>query len=388
MAENILIIHGGGPTPVINASLYGVIREAKRNKIGHIYGARGGTQSVLEERFVSLDGYGDASLQLLLGTPASVIGTSRAPLTPHDFDRMIEVCKKHEISIVIVNGGNGTMDACGKLHMAATGTGIRVMGVPKTVDNDIAVTDHCPGYGSAARYIAGSVRELGTDVASMPIHVSIVEAMGRNAGWITAASALARQKAGDAPHLIYLPERPFHKDEFLYDVERIHKEQGGVVVVASEGLKDESGNPIVEPIFTTDRAMYFGDVCTHLAILVVKELGIKARSEKPGIFGRSSIRWQSPVDREEAVRLGELAVEAAMEGKSGYMTGLKRISDAPYRCETVLIPIEEVMLYEQELPGSYINERGNDVTEDFIRYARPLIGGELPAYFQLREEDI
>lgn len=385
---NLLVVHGGGPTPVINASLYGVIKEAKQHNIDHIYGARGGTQGVLEERFASLKQYNDATLRLLLDTPASVIGTSRAPLLDHDFDRMIGICRKHDISIVIVNGGNGTMEACGKLHRAAAGTGIRVMGVPKTVDNDIAVTDHCPGYGSAARYIAGSVRELGTDVSSMPIHVSIVEAMGRNAGWITAASALGRRKKGDAPHLIYLPERPFHPEEFLMDVERIHKEKGGVVVVASEGLKDEEGNPIVEPIFTTDRAVYFGDVGTHLATLVVKELGIKARSEKPGILGRSSIQWQSPIDREEAVRLGELAVRAAMEGKSGYMTGLKRTSDEPYRCESVLIPIEDVMLYEKELPQGYINERGNDVTQDFVQYAKPLIGGELPAYFKLWEEVI
>lgn len=385
---NILIVHGGGPTPVINSSLYGIIQEAKRHQIDHIYGVRGGTQGVLEEWFVPFERYSDAALRLLLGTPASVIGTSRTPLYDNDFDRMIDICRRHDISIVIVNGGNGTMDACGKLTRAAEGTGIRVMGVPKTVDNDIAVTDHCPGYGSAARYIAGSVRELGMDIRSMPIHVSIVEAMGRNTGWITAASVLARRKEGDAPHLIYLPERPFCADEFLTDVERVHREKGGVVVVASEGLKDEKGNQIVEPIYTTGRAVYFGDVGTHLAALVVKELGIKARSEKPGIFGRSSIQWQSPVDRNEAVRLGELAVQAAMEGKSGYMTGLKRTSEEPYQCEGILIPIADVMLYEKELSLDYINERGNDVTTDFIRYARPLIGGDLPVYFEISEESI
>ena len=189
--------------------------------------------------------------------------------------------------------------------------GIRVIGIPKTIDNDIAVTDHTPGYGSAARYIAATTHEVGEDVKSLPIHVCVVEAMGRNAGWITAASALARKEKGDAPHLIYLPERPFNEEEFLEDVKKLYDELGGVVVVASEGLKDKDGKPIVPPIFKTERATYYGDVSAHLANLVIQKLGIKARSEKPGICGRASIAWQCQTDRDEAVLAGREALRSS-----------------------------------------------------------------------------
>ena len=225
---------------------------------------------------------------------------------------------------------------------------------------------------------------------SLPIHVCIIEAMGRNAGWITAASALARKKPGDAPHLIYLPERPFHEAEFLEDVKRIHEEKGGVVVVVSEGLKNEAGEPIVPPIFKTERATYYGDVSAYLAELVIKKLGIKARSEKPGICGRASIAWQSPVDREEAVLAGSEALKAAVAGQSGVMVGFIRDEEAEkadgvYRMHTEMIPIKEVMMYERTIPESCMNERGNDVTEEFIRWCRPLIGPELRDFIDFRE---
>ena len=213
-----------------------------------------------------------------------------------------------------MNGGNGTMDACGKLARACAGQGVSVMGIPKTMDNDIAVTDHCPGFGSIARYMAGTVRELGVDVRSLPIHVVVLEALGRNAGWATAAAALAREEDGDAPHLIYLPERAFCEEEFLEDVKALYDRQGGVVVVASEGLHDAGGRPIVPPIFQSGRSTYFGDVSSHLAQLVVKRLGIKARSEKPGILGRASIAWQSCVDAAEAEEAGRAACRAALAG--------------------------------------------------------------------------
>lgn len=189
-----------------------------------------------------------------------------------------------------MNGGNGTMDACGKLCATLEGTGIRVMGIPKTMDNDIAVTDHAPGFGSAARYIAQSVAEVTADVRGLPIHVVVIEASGRNAGWITAASALAQQAGVDGPDLIYLPERPFDEEQYLTDVQKLIEEKRGVVVVASEGLKDKDGKPIVEPVFQVGRAMYFGDVSAHLANLVIKRLGYKARSENRGCWGARRLR--------------------------------------------------------------------------------------------------
>ena len=215
---------------------------------------------------------------------------------------MVDIFKKHDIKYVLLNGGNGTMDACGHIYEVCKDQDIKVVGIPKTIDNDIAMTDHSPGYGSAARFIAASTQEVGEDVKSLPIHVCIMEAMGRNAGWITAASALARRKQGDAPHLIYLPERNFNEDEFLEDVSKLQKKQGGVVVLVSEGLHDANGESIVPPIFKSERAVYYGDVSSHLANLVVKKLGVKARSEKPGLCGRASVALQSPVDREEAHR--------------------------------------------------------------------------------------
>jgi len=382
---NLLVVHGGGPTAVINASLYGVIREAmKHDEIGGIYGALGGVDGVFNGRFIDFRQQSEKQINLLPFTPASAIGTSRKHLESSDYERIVEALKEHNIKYLLFNGGNGSMDTCGKIHELSKEYGIKVIGIPKTVDNDIAVTDHSPGFGSAARYIAVSVAEVAQDIKAMPIHVCIIETMGRNAGWIAASSALARKKAGDAPHLIYLPERPFNTGEFLRDVKDLYDKLGGVVVVASEGLKNEKGEPIVEPVLKKGRDVYFGDVSSHLALLVMKELGIKARSEKPGILGRASVTLQSSVDREEAIRVGEFAVQQILDGKSGYMVGLKRASNDPYQCDPVLIPLKEVMMYEKKMPESYINARGNDVTEEFIEYCRPLIGGPLPEYAEFR----
>lgn len=266
-------------------------------------------------------------------------------------------------------------------------TDIKVVGIPKTIDNDIAITDHTPGFGSAARYIAATVREIAEDVKSLPIHVCVVEALGRNAGWLTAASALARKKEGDAPHLIYTPEHPFDEEEFLEDVKELYDRLGGVVVVASEGLKKKDGTPIVDPIFKTDRAVYYGDVSSHLANLVVKKLGIKARSEKPGLAGRASVAWQSPVDQAEAQLAGEKALEAALNGHTGVMIGFEReeTADGSYRIRTIEIPIEQVMLLEKILPDSYINQRGNDISQEFVQWCRPLIGPDFAEFLDFKE---
>lgn len=388
MEENVLVVHGGGPTPVINASLYGVIKEAKESKNVHkVYGAMGGTGAIFKEDFLDLLTVPEEELKLLLQTPATAIGSSRYALWEDDYKKMPDIFKKYNIRYVLLNGGNGTMDTCGKIHEACKDAGICVVGIPKTIDNDIAVTDHTPGYGSAARYIAATTHEVGEDVKAMPIHVCVIEAMGRNAGWITAASALARKEKGDAPHLIYLPERPFNEEEFLEDVKKLYDELGGVVVVASEGLKDKEGKPIVAPVFKTERAIYYGDVGAHLANLVIQKLGIKARNEKPGICGRASIAWQSATDRDEAVMAGREALMAALDGESGVMIGFKRVegADGSYGVEPFRVPIEEVMMYEKEIPKSYINARGNDVTDEFVQWAKPLIGGELPEFTRLEK---
>ena len=380
MAENLLIVHGGGPTAVMNGSLYGAIKEAKKSdEIGHIYGANNGTGGFLKKDFLELENVPEEKLKLLLQTPGTAIGTSRDPIEQEHYEKMADILEEENIKYVLFNGGNGTMDTCGKLHKICQkrGLDVKVMGIPKTTDNDIAVTDHSPGFGSAARYMAACTQELAADVRSLPIHVVVMEASGRNAGWITAASALAGEK-GYAPDLIYLPERAFDEDKFIEDVKKLLEKKSGILVVASEGLTDKEGKPIVKPVFKTERATYFGDVSSHLANLVIQKLGYKARGEKPGLLGRASIFMQSQVDIEEAQMAGELACRAALDGESGKMVAFSRVSENPYEMKPFLVDIDEVMMYERKMPDEFINEEGNGVTQAFLDWGRPLIGEELP----------
>ena len=290
---------------------------------------------------------------------------------------MTEILVKHNIRYVLMNGGNGTMDACGKLAAACKDKGIKVMGIPKTMDNDIAVTDHCPGFGSVARYMAGTVRELGVDVRK-PAHPCGGAGVPGPQRGVDHRRLRPGPGAGGRCAPPDLPaERPFHEDEFLDKVGDMYRKLGGVVVVASEGLHDDEGKPIVPPIFQTGRSTYFGDVSSHLAQMIVRRLGIKARSEKPGILARASIAWQSPVDAAEAELAGREACRAALAGETGKMVGFRRLSTEPYRCETFLIPIEEVMLGERVLLPEYLSADGTDVTEEFCRWCKPLIGPEL-----------
>ena len=387
MEGNLLVVHGGGPTAVLNASLYGVIREAQASPdIQKIYGAIGGSEAILTENFLDMGELEDEKIELLLQTPGTAIGSSRFPLEQEQYEAMVDILKKNNIKYVLFNGGNGSMDTCGKVSKVCEGEGIYVVGIPKTMDNDISIIDHAPGFPSAAKYIATVTKEVGADVKSLPIHVCVIEAMGRNAGWITAASALARKNPGDAPHLIYLPDRNFNEEEFLEDVKKLYEELGGVVVVVSEGLRNEKGESIVPPIFKTDRAVYYGDVSAYLAELVIKKLGIKARSEKPGLCGRTSMLLQSEVDRQEAILVGREAVKAALAGQTGVMVGIKRKAGETYEVETPLIPIEEVMLNERVMPEEYINERGNDITGSFVDWCRPLIDGDLPEMVSFKDE--
>lgn len=380
MAENLLIVHGGGPTAVMNGSLYGAIKEAKKSdEIGHIYGANNGTGGFLKKDFLELENVPEEKLKLLLQTPGTAIGTSRDPIEQEHYEKMADILEEENIKYVLFNGGNGTMDTCGKLHKTCQkrNLDVKVMGIPKTTDNDIAVTDHSPGFGSAAKYMAACTQELAADVRSLPIHVVVMEASGRNAGWITAASALAGEK-GYAPDLIYLPERAFDEDKFIEDIKKLLEKKSGILVVASEGLTDKEGKPIVKPVFKTERATYFGDVSSHLANLVIQKLGYKARGEKPGLLGRASIFMQSQVDIEEAQLAGEMACRAALNGESGKMVAFSRVSENPYEMKPFLVDIDEVMMYERKMPDEFINEEGNGVTQAFLDWCRPLIGEELP----------
>ena len=385
MKGNLILIHGGGPTAVINASLYGAITEAKKHpEVDRVLAAVNGTGGLLRGDVTDVTDVPEEELRLLLQTPGSAIGTSRDALEKEDYEKMPDIFEKLGVKYVLMNGGNGTMDTCGRICEACKSRDIRVMGIPKTMDNDLAVTDHAPGFGSAARYMAQSVAEVAADVRGLPIHVVVIEALGRNAGWITAASQLAWD-SGVGPDLIYLPEIPFDEEKFLADVKKLIDEKRGVVVVASEGLKDASGKPIVEPVFQVGRSVYFGDVSAHLSQLVTKKLGYKSRSEKPGLLGRASMALASPVDQAEAQLAGEEAVRAAIAGESGKMVAFVRESTEPYRVSTTLVDVHEVMMHEKVLPKEYINAEGNGVTEAFVEWCRPLIGAEIPKMISLKK---
>jgi 6-phosphofructokinase 1 len=377
----LLIAHGGAPTAVINASLAGAVREAQKSgKADGILGAVYGTSGILNEAFLDLGGLDGVSLEALRLSPASAIGTSRTPLEQKDYEAILRALKAHDIGYVLLTGGNGTMDTCAKLWEQCRDAGIIVGGIPKTIDNDLDLTDHAPGYGSAARFAAVTMREIAADVAALPIHVCIVEYMGRNSGWVAAASALSRKKPGDAPHLILVPEVPFDEADFLEEVQKIWEKGRGVVVAVSEGIHYADGTPVAPPMYTSGRAVYFGAVSQYLSRLVIEKLGVKARCETPGILGRCCAEMVSDIDRRETEALGALAARTVLSGIGGMMAGLRRVSDAPYDCEEILIPLNRLTLHERLLPKEYLDRY--DVTETFLRWCMPLIGEKLPEIVQ------
>ena len=382
-SDGLLIMHGGGPTAVINASLYGAVTEALScPSVGRVLGARGGVGGITDGDLIDFANVPADRLKMLLSSPSSAIGSSRKPLEATDYAEIAEALRAQGIRWLLCTGGNGTQDTCGKIWRACVeaGVAIDVVGVPKTMDNDIAVTDHAPGFASAARFMAASVGAICADVHGLPAHISIVETLGRNAGWVAASSLLADECGICGPDLIYLPERDFDERAFLDDVQRLVDEKHSGVIVVSEGLHRANGEPVAAPLLKTERSTYFGDVSSHLARLVISELGCRARSEKPGLLGRCSIAWQSSVDRDEAIACGREAVRAALDGYSGTMVSIERVSSEPYEICLVRIPIERVMLEERVLPSEYVNERGNGVTEAYRSWLRPLLGDPLPRY--------
>ena len=393
----LLVGQSGGPTAVINASLAGVVEEARRHsEIEAVYGMVHGVQGFLEEEAIDLSGQPEEVISLLPHTPAAALGSCRRKLSEADYDRLIELFKAHEIRYLCYIGGNDSADTSHKIGQLAAKAGweMRVVGVPKTVDNDLGYTDHCPGYGSVARFNAMAVRDAGRDSLAMctVTPVKIIETMGRNAGWITASTALAREEPGDAPHLIYLPERVFDKEQFLADVKAQLEQGRGCVVAVCEGLKDGEGRPIVQSTKSTDVDAFghgqLGGIGDYLQQFVSEELGVKARANKAGTFQRAFGSLQSEVDVAEAKMAGAAAVERACEGVTDQMITLERVSNDPYRCETGLAALEAVANAERPVPAEYINEAGNDVTEAFVEYARPLIGGPLPPYARLEAKPV
>jgi ATP-dependent phosphofructokinase / diphosphate-dependent phosphofructokinase len=380
--HNLIIAQGGGPTAVINASLAGVVDEAQKHpEIGRIYAGRGGIEGAMKEKFIDLTDMSARDIERLKFTPSSAVGSCRYKVTEKDHDRIIEVLRKHEIKYFFYNGGNDSMDTCNKVSKIAGD--ISVIGVPKTIDNDLAVTDHCPGFGSAARYAAITTLEYGLDIRALPIHVGIIEIMGRNAGWLVAATALARTQGFAAPHLIYFPERAFDRQKFVADVKAAQAKYGyGIVVAVSEGICYADGKPVADSGMVDGFGHKVpGGTAQALSNILLQE-GIKSRAEKPGLVGRASKLTIAKCDVDEAFEVGRVAVKSVVAGKSGYMVGYKRVSTNPYKIDYELIELAKVANVENVLPDNYINAEGNDVTDAFVEYCKPLIGGELEDYFK------
>ena len=374
---NMLIAHGGGPTPVINSSLLGAVREAKLHaEIETIYGARFGAEGILAGDLLDLGKVDEENLALLAKTPASALGSCRRKLTDADYPAVLECFKRFNIRYFFYNGGNDSMDTCNKIYQLATQTGyeLRVIGIPKTIDNDLAVTDHCPGFGSAAKYAAVSALEIAQDASALPIHVVVMELMGRNAGWITAASALFADKM-PCEHLVYLPEVAFDKTAFLAAVKEKFAKGKGLLVTISEGIHYADGSPVADSgVVDGFGHKVPGGAAQTLCDMIMAETGLKARSEKPGLLGRVSVALMSPVDQREAEEAGAVAVRSAVEGKTGFMVGFQADRTPAYTCKTCLIPLEDVANAEKKFPLGWIGQDGCSIDKAFIDYCLPLLG--------------
>jgi 6-phosphofructokinase 1 len=400
--RGVLVVgQSGGPTPVINASLAGVIREAQQHDcFTGIYGLVHGIEGALKEQLLDLGGETASNLDRLTCTPASVLGSCRHKLSDEDYDRILLVFRAHNVRHFAYIGGNDSMDTCHRISQLAATTGyeMQVMGVPKTVDNDLACTDHCPGYGSAARFLALATRDTGRDLESMATFddVVILETMGRNAGWLTVASALGKGAEDEAPHFLYVPELPFDEERFVHDVARVHGRLGRAFVAVSEGIRDAQGGFVgqQQPRVAGDDAFghvvhaYGTGVAAYLTDLVRRSLGLRARFLRPDLINRAMSSCVAETDRNEALRVGQQAVAHLSAGRTGYMVTLERTADEPYRCETGLAPLADVANAEKVLPRDFVNEAGNMVTDAFRIYAWPLIDGPLPALARLQGSSV
>ncbi len=387
LSGNVLVGQSGGPTAVINASVAGVVAEALNHAcIEEIYGTVNGVLGILHENFVDLAAESQQTIRALRHTPGAALGTCRYKLKKQsDFERVLEVFKAHNIRYFFYAGGNDSQDTADKISKLAQQQGyeLRVIGIPKTVDNDLAVTDHCPGYGSVIKALCTTVRELACDHGAMGQNdlVSIVEVMGRNAGWIAAGTSLARRRdqPNDPPHLIYLPEVAFSPEKFIADVQRVLKREKYCLVVVGEGLIDADGNYIAaaEAADAFGHAQ-LGGAGEYLRSLVEQHLpGVKARSSKPGIAQRAAAHAGSKTDADEAFLAGQAAVKAAVNGETDKMITLVRGDGDHYTCETGLAPLTDIANGVKKLPREWINEDGVSMNFQFARYATPLIQGEI-----------
>ena len=382
----------GGPTSVINASAYGVFSEALKNpNITRVLGAAHGIKGVLNDQLYDIGKEDPRELELLKSTPSSALGSCRYKLKDPDVDdtdyrRILEIFKKYDVRYFFYNGGNDSMDTCNKVskYLMRQGYECRVIGIPKTIDNDLYGTDHCPGFGSAAKYIATTCAEIYRDATVYDTGaITVIEAMGRNAGWLTAASALAAV-SGCAPDLIYLPELPFDLDSFLARVKSVYAEKNNCVVVISEGIKDKDGVFIAEYANKDAKADAFGHKqmggsAAYLANCIKEATGAKVRAIEYSLMQRCAAHCASKTDVDEAVRMGVEGVRAAVAGVTDKMVAIRRDPDADgYVPQVELLDLTVVANTEKKFPLEWITEDGAGIRKEFFDYALPLIAGENP----------
>ncbi|MCI9490255.1 MAG: 6-phosphofructokinase [Dorea sp.] len=394
MQRNVIVGQSGGPTAAINSSLAGVYRTAKDRGAKKVYGMLHGVQGLLEEKYIDLSDHikTELDVELLKRTPAAFLGSCRYKLPEiHEdrevYDRILDILDKLDIEAFIYIGGNDSMDTIKKLsdYAIITGHPTRFIGCPKTIDNDLALTDHTPGYGSAAKYIGTSMKEIIRDSFCLEYSkglVSIVEVMGRNAGWLTGATALAKGEDCEGPDLIYLPEIPFNLQKFGDKVKALLERKTSVVVAVSEGIHTEDGTYVCELGNSIEFVDAFGHkqlsgTAAYLASFIAGEVGCKTRAIEFSTLQRSASHSASRVDILEAYQVGGAAVKAADEGDSGKMVVLQRLSDDPYQCGTELKDVHKIANDEKLVPREWVNEDGSYVTNEFLSYVRPLIQGDV-----------
>ena len=396
MNGNAIVGQSGGPTSVINASLAGVFQACQTRGADHVYGMLHGIQGLLQEKVCDLtERLGSfLDIELLKRTPSSFLGSCRYKLPDPEadeavYEKLFAILKKMDIRWFFYIGGNDSMDTICKLseYGKKVGSDIRFMGVPKTIDNDLMLTDHTPGYGSAAKYIGVVMKEIIRDATVYGTnYVTIVEVMGRNAGWLTAAAALARGEDCEGVDLICLPELPFHTDRFLEKVERMQKEKESIVIAVSEGVKLPDGRFVCELSDDARSKDAFGHInlngtARYLSNLVARNLPTKTRPVELSILQRCAAHLTSRTDITEAFQVGGAAAKAAFEGLTGKMVALERLSNDPYQCTTKLVEIRDVANFEKKIPLEWINDTRTDMLPPFLSYARPLIQAELtPIY--------
>lgn len=397
-APNVIVGQSGGPTSVINSSLAGVFKTAKDAGC-NVYGMQHGIQGFLAERIVDLSDYikDDHDIELLRKTPSAFLGSCRYKLPKlkdarETYERLFEILEKREIDYFFYIGGNDSMDTIFQLSLfaAETGSDIKFMGVPKTIDNDLEVTDHTPGFGSAAKYVASAMKELIRDnkVNDMDI-VSVVEVMGRDAGWLTGSAALSKGEDSPGPDMIFLPELPFDVEAFLHKLKRIQKERRSVIVCVSEGIRTASGEYVCDAtgacsprtVDSFGHQQLTGTART-LADIIALQLGCKVRAIEFSSLQRCAAHIASLTDNNEAFEVGARAVKAALAGETGKVVVMKRKSNNPYTIDYELTGVENIANLKKEVPREWINEEGDYVTQAFIDYVRPLIEGEVEPEFE------